>query len=97
MPQAGGYGGFTGKDKLNGKRLSLLQPYPNNHYRWYYASKMQPKEALLIKIFDTNKSAAGGAQRTLHSAFSYEEVEDPPPRQSVEFRTMVFWEDQEIE
>jgi hypothetical protein len=58
-------------------------------HRWFYFSKMQAAEALLLKCFD---SAAGGARFTAHSAF-----DDPtsppgvPARESIEVRTLAFF------
>ena len=58
--------------------------------RWFYAPRMTPAEALLIKGWDSD---AGRARFTPHSAF------DPPdlrpgaaPRESIEVRTYVIFE-----
>ncbi|KAI3553816.1 GA4 desaturase [Colletotrichum abscissum] len=63
-------------------------------HKWYYASNMTPDEALLIKIFDTKLD--GRARRVPHTA-----IQTPkdvgPPRESIEIRCLVFWEDQELE
>ena len=63
-----------------------------SQHRWYYCSKLRPDEALLIKQFDSKKE--GVARRTPHTSFVSEE-DQGPPRQSVETRCLVFWEDQE--
>jgi hypothetical protein len=61
----------------------------NPAHRWFYFSKMQADEALLLKCFD---SAASGARFTAHSAF-----DDPtcppgaPARESIEVRTLAFF------
>lgn len=60
----------------------------NPEHRWYYAPRMQPDEAFVFRLFDSNPDAV---QWTGHSAF-----EDPasppdaPPRQSIEIRTIAY-------
>jgi hypothetical protein len=66
---------------------------PNSH-KWYYASGMNPNEALLIKQYDSKKD--GVARRTPHCAFSSEQ-DHGPTRQSIEVRCLCFWEDQPSE
>ncbi|KAK1496538.1 GA4 desaturase [Colletotrichum tamarilloi] len=63
-------------------------------HKWYYASNMTPDEALLIKIFDTKLD--GRARRVPHTAIQTPE-DVGPPRESIEIRCLVFWEDQELE
>jgi hypothetical protein len=49
---------------------------------------MQPREALVFKLFDSNREAT---QLTAHSAF--EDPNAPPdaaPRQSIELRTIAY-------
>ncbi|OAL36596.1 hypothetical protein AYO20_04212 [Fonsecaea nubica] len=60
-------------------------------HKWYYASGMNPNEALLIKQFDSKPH--GVARRTPHCAFSAKE-DHGPVRQSIEVRCLCFWEDQ---
>ncbi len=60
----------------------------NASHRWYYAPRMQPDEALLIKCSDT---ANVPARFTPHSAFLDPTAPaDAAPRQSIEVRTLVF-------
>ena len=62
----------------------------NPNHRWYYFPKMQRDEALLLKCYDS--ATDGRARFTAHTAF-----EDPtsppdgPPRESIEARTLVFF------
>ncbi|KAJ0166956.1 hypothetical protein CTA2_5001 [Colletotrichum tanaceti] len=63
-------------------------------HAWFYASDMTPDEALLIKIFDTKLD--GRARRVPHSAIQTPK-DDGPPRESIEMRCLVFWEDQDLE
>lgn len=58
--------------------------------RWLYVPDLQPDEAVLIKCWDSDETVA---RFTPHTAFA-----DPttppgtPPRQSIEFRTMAFFD-----
>jgi hypothetical protein len=59
-------------------------------HRWYWVPRMQPWEALVFKLFD---SEPGAVQHTAHSAF--EDPNTPPgaaPRQSIEVRTIAYLE-----
>jgi hypothetical protein len=59
-------------------------------HRWFYFPQMRRDEALVFKVFDSEKD--GRARFTAHSAF-----EDPttpagaPPRHSIEVRTFAFF------
>lgn len=57
-------------------------------HRWCWVPRMQPSEALVFKLFDTDP---GAVQYTAHSAFIDPTAPtDAAPRQSVELRTIVF-------
>jgi hypothetical protein len=76
----------------------LLNPNPPTHqHRWWYLSAMKPTTILAIKIFDSKKD--GRCRRAVHSAFEDPRyaTDDEPPRESVEVRCAVFWEDQSLE
>jgi len=60
----------------------------NPGHRWYWVPHMQPWEALVFKLFDSDPDAT---QFTAHSAF--EDPNTPPnaaPRQSIEMRTIAY-------
>jgi hypothetical protein len=63
----------------------------NPAQRWYYFPRMQRDEVVLLKCYDSRTD--GTARWTAHGAF-----EDPntpanaPPRESIEIRTLVFYE-----
>lgn len=60
------------------------------HHRWYYVPDLQLDEALLIKCFD---SRAGVASFTPHTAFENPRTPaNAPPRESIEFRTIAFFD-----
>jgi len=74
--------------------METWQLFGNPQHRWYYASRMTPEEACLIKIFDSKED--GRARRTPHSAFTLpEQLPSGPPRQSVEVRCLVSWQNEE--
>ena len=62
----------------------------NPAQRWFYVSELRPDEALLLKCWDSDASVARFAP---HTAF-----QDPttppgtPPRESIEFRTIAFFD-----
>jgi hypothetical protein len=62
----------------------------NPAHRWYYFPRMRREEALVFKVFDSEKD--GRARWTAHTAF-----DDPTsplnarPRESIEIRTLAFF------
>lgn len=85
-------------EDLSAEQSQVYNVKANPDHRWYFASAMQPDEVLLITIFDTNKTADGVPRRVVHSAFPYESGEGASsPRESIEFRALVVWEDQQAE
>jgi len=62
----------------------------NPSHRWFYFPEMQRNEALVFKVYDSEKD--GRARFSAHSAFG-----DPntppgaPPRESIEIRTLAFF------
>lgn len=60
----------------------------NPDHRWYYAPRMQPDEAYVFRLFDSDPAAV---QWTGHSAFEDPtSAPDAPPRQSIEIRTIAY-------
>lgn len=66
----------------------------SERHRWYYYPQMHRDEALLLKTWDSSRSAADGSAFSLHSAF-----QDPtarpsaPPRESIEVRTIAIFDE----
>ncbi|MFZ1990635.1 MAG: CmcJ/NvfI family oxidoreductase [Alphaproteobacteria bacterium] len=61
----------------------------NPAQRWYYYPNMRTNEALLLKVFDSDKARA---RFLAHSAFVDPSArKDAPPRQSIEVRTIAFF------
>lgn len=71
---------------------SVKPPEPVERHKWSYLSRMRDEEVVLIKIFDSREDGST-ARRAPHSAFVTPE-DTGPPRQSLEVRCLVFWEDQ---
>ena len=63
--------------------------------KWYYAERMEPDEVLMIKCFDSLRDGVT-ARRCPHSAFTDPSTESNAPRESIEIRTLVFFEDQPV-
>lgn len=59
-------------------------------HRWYYFSRMQANEAMLLKCYDSSDD--GRARFTAHSAFDDPQTpDDAPARESIEVRTLAFF------
>ena len=75
------------KDRLGG----VLHLSYNPGQRWYYFPRMTRDEVVLLKCFD---SKPGVAKWTCHGSF--DDPESPPnavPRESIEIRTLYFFDD----
>ena len=64
---------------------------PNPAHRWYYKYGQRPDEVTLIKCFDSWDD--GRARRVPHTAFTNPEEEDKDPRESIEVRALVFYDE----
>ncbi|KPI39513.1 uncharacterized protein AB675_5161 [Cyphellophora attinorum] len=93
-PQAGAAanGDSNGDGAVNG--------HANGHgeveggHKWWYYEGMTKDEVLFIKCFDSKTD--GRCRRAPHSAFDDPRYEsEETPRESIEVRCLVFWEDQE--
>ena len=62
----------------------------NPAHRWFYFPDMQLDEVMLIKCYDSRRDVA---RFTLHTAFADPKTPaDAPPRESMEFRTIAFFD-----
>ena len=60
-------------------------------HRWFYYPQMRADEVLLLKCFDSDNRVA---RFTAHSSFDDPtSPADAPARESIEVRTLTFWED----
>lgn len=62
----------------------------NPAHRWFYFPEMRRDEALVFKVFDSDKD--GRARFTAHTSFNDPSTPpDAPPRQSIEARALAFF------
>ena len=66
---------------------------PNPNHRWYFKYAQKPDEVLMFKCFDSVSLTDGRAKRSPHSAFEDPAHDNLPPRESVEVRTLVFYDE----
>ncbi|KAK4144249.1 uncharacterized protein C8A04DRAFT_11585 [Dichotomopilus funicola] len=64
---------------------------PNPNHRWYFKYAQRPDEVTLIKCYDSVVSP-DVARRVPHSAFTDPAEEDKESRESIEVRTLVFYD-----
>ena len=63
----------------------------NPDHRWFYVPEMRADEAMLLKCYDSMRD--GRARFTAHSAFNDPtSPADAPERESIEVRTLAFFE-----
>jgi hypothetical protein len=70
------------------KPAAAIFRYSSNH-RWWYFSGMHRDEVLLFKFHDSDRSRAW---RVPHTAFRDPTYPDARVRESIEFRTVAFFE-----
>lgn len=73
---------------------AVSPPASKTQHEWHFISEQMPHEALLIKIFDSKTD--GRSRRVPHTAFPTPD-DHGPPRESVEARCYVCWEDESPE
>lgn len=64
---------------------------PNPSHVWHFKYAQRPDEPIFFKNYDSAND--GRARRSPHSAFSNPAHDDEPIRESVEVRTLVFYDD----
>ena len=72
------------EDKLPAASIFYFSP----KHRWWYFPDMTRDEVLLVKFHDSDHSKAW---RTPHTSFRDPRVQDAPPRESIEFRTIAYY------
>ncbi|KAI0602588.1 hypothetical protein F4775DRAFT_145640 [Biscogniauxia sp. FL1348] len=90
--------GSTEGYEVRGETMAVA---PSESHRFYYAKDLAPDEVLLLKCYDSwgegepDGGREGIAVRTPHTAFVDPATPvDAPPRQSVEVRCLVFYDDE---
>jgi hypothetical protein len=66
----------------------------NPAHRWYYFPDMTDDEAVLITFYD---SARGANWRVPHTAFTDPGADATCPRESIEFRSIAYWFDEDAD
>jgi hypothetical protein len=64
---------------------------PSAAHQWYFKYAQQPDEPLFIKCYDSLND--GRARRIPHTAFVNPAHETDAPRESIEVRTLVFYDE----
>ena len=77
-----------------GFETMYLRHSPN--VKWYYRDGMDTDKVLLFKCWDTIDDGKS-AKRCPHSAFIDPATAEMTPRESVEVRCLLIWEDQPLE
>lgn len=63
----------------------------NPDHRWYYLPNMARNETVIFKVYDSSKD--GRARFTAHTSFTDPTTpKDAPPRESIEMRTLAFFD-----
>lgn len=65
---------------------------PNPNHRWFYKYAQEPEEVLIFKNFDSREDGKT-VKRVIHSAFVDESQDHMPPRENIEVRCIVAWDD----
>jgi hypothetical protein len=69
---------------------SIYSVYQDKDHRWFYLSKMQNDEILMIKCFDSD--ASGTSRYTAHTSFRLPDADESvTTRRSIEVRTIAFF------
>ena len=82
-------------DVSGGEKFELYYKRYHADEKWYFADKMQPNEVLIIKCFDSLRDGQT-ATRCPHTAFTNPDTESDDTRESIEVRSLVFFEDQSV-
>ncbi|KAI0416283.1 hypothetical protein F5X98DRAFT_344071 [Xylaria grammica] len=76
-----------------GNGFETIEIRANPKHKWYYISEMQPDEALVFKCYDSKNSSES---RCCHASFRHPQTANAAPRESMEMRFFVFYEDEPL-
>ncbi|KAI0536366.1 hypothetical protein GGR58DRAFT_528394 [Xylaria digitata] len=76
-----------------GNGFQTLEVRANPNHKWYYLSEMQPEEALIFKCYDSKNSSQS---RCCHASFKHPQTASDAPRESMEMRFFVFYENEPL-
>ncbi|KAI3335797.1 hypothetical protein F4824DRAFT_510675 [Ustulina deusta] len=77
-----------------GDGFQTLEVRENPKHKWYYLSEMQPDEAVIFKCYDSKNSSKS---RCCHASFRHPQAVDEAPRESIEMRFFVFYENEPLQ
>ncbi|KAI1123681.1 hypothetical protein F5Y10DRAFT_285783 [Nemania abortiva] len=77
-----------------GDGFETLEVRHNPKHKWYYFSDMQPDEALVFKCYDSKNTSKS---RCCHASFKHPQMVNEAPRESMEMRFFVFYENEPLE
>ncbi|GAP92237.1 putative GA4 desaturase family protein [Rosellinia necatrix] len=92
-PPAGAAGGGFYKSISKGSGFQTLEVRANPRHEWYYLSGMRPDEALIFKCYDSRNTSES---RCCHASFRHPEMAGEAPRESMEMRFFVFYENEPL-
>ncbi|KAH9213942.1 hypothetical protein DL95DRAFT_366448 [Leptodontidium sp. 2 PMI_412] len=80
-------------DVERGHRENVFLAYGRDSHEWYWISKQEPDEVLVIQLFDSlaEKEGRGVAGGVMHSSVTIEGTEQEEARESVEVRCIAIW------
>lgn len=87
-------GGEKGLKTTVGWEIAMAKYNPAQ--RWYYLSDMGTEDVLLMKIFDSELGGLDEGRVAVHASFEHPDFKDEEPRESIEFRCLVFWENEPL-
>lgn len=82
------------KSVSKGDGFQTLEVRANPKHKWYYLSNMQPDEAVLFKCFDSKNTSNS---RCCHASFRLPQTANEAPRESMEMRFFVFYENEPLQ
>ncbi|TGJ86359.1 hypothetical protein E0Z10_g2429 [Xylaria hypoxylon] len=77
-----------------GNGFQTIEVRANPKHKWYYLSEMQTDEALVFKCYDSKNSAQS---RCCHASFKHSQTANDAPRESMEMRFFVFYENEPLQ
>ncbi|KAI0968554.1 hypothetical protein F4678DRAFT_464168 [Xylaria arbuscula] len=77
-----------------GDGFQTLEIRASPRHKWYYLSEMQPDEALVFKCYDSKNTSTS---RCCHASFRHPQTVNDAPRESMEMRFFVFYENEPLQ
>ncbi|KAI1269044.1 hypothetical protein F5Y18DRAFT_373436 [Xylariaceae sp. FL1019] len=81
------------KSVSQGDGFQTLEIRANPKHEWYYVSEMEPDEAWMFKCYDSRNTSES---RCCHASFRPPNTANEEPRQSMEMRFFVFYENESL-